>query len=1004
MDKKLQEKRGWLSYRVSFFSLVVMCVLFLTNETSHAKNTSDLILQNQQIEIVGNVVDDQGLPLPYVNVVEQGTSNGVITDNQGNYSIRVSATDAVLVFSSIGFNTQTISIDDERVINISMEASISGLDEVVVIGYGTSSKRDITGAVSAISEDEFNGGAITNPLQQISGKAPGVIINQQGSEPGSTPSIRIRGINSLIGGNDPLVVVDGVQGNMDLLNQIPPNEIKSIDILKDASATAVYGSRGAPGVIMVTTKNNKNGRSTFEYTSTVAVDVLSNKLDVLGANQWWEQAKLYGVPASANHASNTDWYDVLTKSGYTQSHTISFGAGSDTFNYRASVSAILQDGVVINSGNDKYIARLSANQKALDDHLNITMNINTGIIQTTNSIQSIGNAAFTSNLVTNSYFMRPTDPVFNTNGSYYTDPNVFEYLNPYAVAQTTVSEAENNNLFVSLDADLDVYKGISIGWFGSWRKTNNSVGFFLPVSSTDANAINQNGFANINNNDQDEKLTNVSLSFKNTFGAHKIDFLTLYEWQQQTYQGNFAQARGFFNDQTTYHALQAGDLSDVRSGDISSYKNDRSLVSFLGRINYTLFDKYLITISYRRDGSSVFGKNNKWGNFPAASLAWRIDEEKFMQGSIFNQLKLRGSYGITGNQQGLFPQQSLSLVSPSGVTYFGGEQISNFIISQNTNEDLKWERKKQTNIGLDFSLIDHRLSGAIDAYTATTHDLLFNYTVPQPPFPYNTIAANVGSIRNRGLEFTLSYDFIRNENMQLTLGGNFSLIDNKVLNLSGAIDGVALNTNYIPWGSNSYLIEGEAIGTYAILQHEGINNVGAETVKDINGDGTIDQGSRSPDRMLQGSALPTYNFAINPSFRYKDFDFSMLWRGSGGNKIYNGLKQNLSMMESLGKANVLESAVNLGLYTSQYGSNLWLEDGDFIRLENVTAGYNIHLKKMGLIESIRLSITANNLLLITDYSGMDPELNFSGGNGFGGDFGIYPRTSSAALGIQVKFK
>src|SRR5690606_8110858 len=327
-----------------------------------------------------------------------------------------------------------------------------------------------------------------------------------------------------------------------------------------------------------------------------------------------------------------------------------------------------------------------------DDHLNITMNINTGIIQTTNSIQSIGNAAFTSNLVTNSYFMRPTDPVFNTDGSYYTDPNVFEYLNPYAVAQTTVSEAENNNLFVSLDADLDVYKGISIGWFGSWRKTNNSVGFFLPVSSTDANAINQNGFANINNNDQDEKLTNVSLSFKNTFGAHKIDFLTLYEWQQQTYQGNFAQARGFFNDQTTYHALQAGDLSDVRSGDISSYKNDRSLVSFLGRINYTLLDKYLITLSYRRDGSSVFGKNNKWGNFPAASLAWRIDEEKFMQGSIFNQLKLRGSYGITGNQQGLFPQQSLSLVSPSGVTYFGGEQISNFIISQNTNEDLKWER------------------------------------------------------------------------------------------------------------------------------------------------------------------------------------------------------------------------------------------------------------------------------------------------------------------------
>lgn len=1004
MNKDLPEKRGRHSYTTFLCSLLSICTLLLTHETVYGKSVTNALFQNQQIEITGQVLDDQNLPLPFVSVLEQGTSNGVSTDDQGHYSIMVSSDQATLIFSSIGFTTQSISIGDAHEINITMQISIAGLDEVVVIGYGTSSKRDITGAVSAISEEDFNAGAITNPLQQISGKAPGVIINQQGNEPGSTPSVRIRGIGSLIGGNDPLVVVDGVQGNMDLLNQIPPSEIKSIDILKDASATAVYGSRGAPGVIMVTTKNNKAGTSSFEYSSTVAVDVLSNKLDVLDANQWWEQAKLYGVPASANHASNTDWYDVLTKSGYTQNHTISFGAGSDTFSYRASVSAIMQDGVVINSNNDKYIARLSANQKALDDHLDITMNINTGIIQTTNSIQSIGNAAFTSNLVTNSYFMRPTDPVFNTDGSYYTDPNVFEYLNPYAVAQTTVSEAENNNLFVSLDADLDVYKGITLSWFGSWRKTNNTIGFFLPVKSTDANAINQNGFANINNNDQDEKLTNVSLNYKNNFGAHKIDALVLYEWQQQTYQGNFAQARGFFNDQTTYNALQAGDFSDVRSGDISSYKNDRSLVSFLGRINYTAFDKYLITLSYRRDGSSVFGENNKWGNFPAIALGWRIDEEEFMQDGIFDQLKLRGGYGVTGNQQGLFPQQSISLVSPSGVTYFGGEQISNFQISQNTNEDLKWERKKQTNIGLDFSLINSRLNGSVDVYTATTEDLLFNYTVPQPPFPYNTIAANVGSIRNRGLEVALSYDIIRTNDMQFTLGGNFSLIDNEVLNLSGAINGVALNTNYIPWGTNSFLIEGEAIGTYAILEHEGINNVGAEIVKDVNQDGIIDQGARSPDRVIQGSALPTYNFAINPSFRYKNFDFSMLWRGSGGNKIYNGLKQNLSYMESLGKSNVLESATDLGLYTSQYGSTLWLESGDFVRLENITAGYNIKTDNFKFIESIRLSITANNLLLFTDYSGMDPELNFNGANGFGGDFGIYPRTSSAAIGLHVKFK
>ena len=1005
MSIKLEEKRKWFSFRFSTpwqLMFVIFCFSFFYHPTQSF--ASAILQQDQELEIKGIVTDDQGLPLPGVNVIEKGTSNGTMTDFDGLYTLSVSSADAVLVYSSVGFSNQEVLVGDQRNIDVNMETSVAALDEVVVVGYGATTKRDVTGAVATISEEDFNDGAITNPLQQISGKAPGVNISQQGSEPGSSPSVRIRGITSLIGGNDPLVVVDGVQGNMDLLNQIPPQEIKSIDILKDASATAVYGSRGAPGVIIVTTKTNKKGSSSLEYSSTASIDVLSNKLEVLSADQWWEQAQRYGVTALANHGSNTDWYDILTETGYTQNHTLSFGSASNNFNYRGSVSAILQDGVVLNSNNEKYIARLSATQKALEDRLTITMNINTGILQTTNSIQSIGNAAFTSNLITNSYFMRPTDPVFDTDGSYYTDPNVFEYLNPYAVAQTTVDERENNNLFVSLDTDLDIYDGLSLGWFGSWRKTNNTVGFFLPVESTDANAINQDGFANINNSNQDEKLTNVSLTYKNTFGAHQVDALALYEWQQQTYQGNYAQARGFFNNETSYHALQGGDLSDVRTGDISSYKNDRSLVSFLGRLNYTLLDKYLLTVSYRRDGSSVFGENNKWGNFPAASVGWRIDEEDFMQEGIFDQLKLRGGFGITGNQQGLFPQQSLSLVSPGGITYFGGEEIRNFQISQNSNEDLKWERKKQTNIGVDFSLFKRKLSGSIDAFTATTDDLLFNYTVPQPPFPYNTIAANVGSIRNRGLEFALSYQVINTEDLSFTMAGNLSLLDNEVLNLSGSINGVDLNTNYIPWGENSFLIEGESIGTYSILQHEGIDNVGAEVVQDMNGDGIIDQGTRSPDRVQQGSALPTYNFAINPTFSYKNFDFSMLWRGSGGNKIYNGLRKSMSLMESIGNQNVLQSAVDLDLYTSQYASNLWLEDGDFVRLENVTAGYNIPMNDSKYIKNLRVSVTGNNLWLITDYSGVDPELNFSGANGFGGDFGIYPRTTSVALGLQVKFK
>ncbi|MEH6405819.1 MAG: TonB-dependent receptor [Leeuwenhoekiella sp.] len=981
-------------------------ISILISFSAFSKNTEKIISKFAvQQSVSGKVSDDAGVPMPGVNILEKGTTNGAMTDFDGNYSLTVSSPDAILLFSSIGFESVELQVKNQSYIDVTLMTLVATLDDVVVIGYGTSTKKDITGAVSSVSDEDLNQGAITNPLQQLTGKAAGVNITQTGSEPGSTPSVRIRGITSLLGGNDPLVVVDGIQGNMDLLNQVPPSEIASIDILKDASATAIYGSRGAPGVIIITTKKNRAGTSSLDYTSTASIDFIPKQLDMLNAKQWWEQARINGVPASTNHGANTDWFNILTRTGYTQNHTLSFGGGTNTFNYRASVSAILQDGIVINSSNKKFIGRITATQKALDDHLTLTMNLNSGINNTTSSVQSIGRAAFTSNLISNAYVMRPTDPVYDNTGNYYMDPNVFQYINPYAVAQTVVNEGQNNSLFGSLNAELELLKGFSVAGFGSWRKTDNVNGFFLPVKSTVAAAIDQNGFANISNSRQDEKLMNVSLKYKNTFADHKVDALVLYEYQSQTYQGNYAQARGFFNDLATYNALQLGDLSDVRPGDISSYKNDRTLASFLGRVNYSYLERYLLTLSYRRDGSSVFGANNKWGNFPAIGAAWIIDEEGFMKNQdLFDQLKLRAGYGVTGNQQGLYPQNSLSLVSAAGVTYFGGSQITNFNITQNVNEDLRWETKKQFNVGIDFGIWDRRFSGSLDAFTATTDNLLFNYTVPQPPFPYGTIAANVGSIRNRGLELAISYDLIRTDDITLTLAGNASLIDNEVLNLSGSINGVPLNTDYVSWGSNSFLIEGKPIGTFNIVQHLGKDDSNAETVVDQNGDGVIDQGVRSPDRVLEGSALPKYNFAFNPSFRYKDFDLSMVWRGSGGNKIYNGIKANLSYLENLGKSNVLQSAIPLGIYTSQYGSDLWLEDGDFIRLENVTAGYNFSFDDMKYIESVRVSLTGSNLLLITNYSGIDPELNLSGGNGFGSDNGIYPRTRTIALGLSVKLK
>lgn len=962
-------------------------------------------LAAQTRSVTGIIQNESNRPLPGASVTVKGSSVGTVADSSGAFAIQVPGSATTLVVSFVGYFTREVSIANTTSVSVTLTSTGGTLTDVVVVGYGTSRRKDLTGSVSTISNKDFNKGAITNPLQQIAGRAAGVNITQVGSEPGSAPSVRIRGITSLRGGNDPLVVVDGIQGNLDLFRQIPPNEIESVDILKDASATAIYGSRGAPGVIIVTTKKSITGRTTLEYNSSASVDMLANKLDMLNATEWGQQATKWNVPASANFGANNDWFDLLTQKGFTQNHTLAFGGGTNGFGYRASLNAILQKGTVIRSNYRNYNARIQVTQKALDNKLALAMNLNSGINTTLGSPNNIGRAAFRSNLISNTYISRPTDPIYKADGSYFIDNNVFEYINPYAVAQTVTNELRSNYFLGTFRADLELIHGLTAGWFGSWRKTDNNNGFYIPAKSTEPDAIRNNGRANVTNNRADEKLMDISLNYNNRFGVHNLTGTAVYEWQRQDYQGNFAQTKGFVNDLTTYNALQNGDLSKAASGDITSYRNDRTLISFLGRINYSLLDRYLVTASIRRDGSSVLGANQKWGNFPSVAAAWNIAEEPFMaKQKIFSSLKLKGGYGVTGNVQGLGPQNSLQLVSSSGSTFFGGSQITNFVISQNANSDLTWETKKMTNLGLDFSILKSRLSGNVEVYTSKTTNLLFNYTVPQPPYPFNTVFANVGTLSNKGVDISLDYGIIKSGNTSLTLAGNLSLMKNKVLELSGSINGIPLNTDFVDWGNNSYLIKGQPIGTFNILQHLGKNATNAETVVDVDKNGTIDQGSRSLDRVKEGSSLPKYTYAFAPSFTYKNLDLSMLWRGAGGNKIYNSLRRSLSLYENIGKSNLLASAEEQGLFTSQYGSDLWLENGAFLRFDNFSVGYRFNLSSVKYIDALRVSVTGNNLAVFTKYTGLDPEVNVNGGNGSGGDNGIYPRTRSIGLGLNVIFK
>lgn len=1038
-------KNNYLYERLSALHKAWNSVTGSANQTSHLRFALIMFLfvalalpaWAQDRTVSGTVKDATGEGVPGVSVIVKGTTKGTVTDGNGAFSVSVGE-GATLVFQSVGYTSQEVAVGSQTSFDITLAEDVQSLKEVVVVGYGTQLKKDVTGAISKIDEGDFNKGPITNPLQQLNGRAAGVSINQVGSEPGQGPSIRVRGITSLVGGNDPLVVVDGIQGDLTLLNQIPPGEIASMDILKDASATAIYGSRGAAGVVIVTTKKGKDGKTQIEYSGVGSVDIIAKKYDIMSAAQWRAAAQARGITGS-DFGGNTDWFDEVTRNGYTQNHNLAISGGNNKLAYRASLTTILQQGIIEQSNSENYIARFQGTQSALNDKLTFTFNLNTSILNRDfNNGDRVGEAI--SRRPTDPIFA-PGEPAFKDIGGYFIDQNSFAYTNPYARTHEIVDGDRINNLFGSIRADYEVIQGLTASVFGSWRKTSRLYEQYISARTTQENARNlgevpgnltgaeriafvnnlPDGIGTRETTASDEKLFNFILNYKKQFGDHSIEALFVNEWQKQIFDDGFrVQARGFLVDsENNLDALQSGSSELYRQGDIStSAKRDRTLSSFLGRVNYSYKDKYLATVSLRRDGSSVFGENYKWGNFPAISLAWKISNENFMTNlSFINDLKLRVGYGETGNQQGLDPLASQRLVNPDGTAFFGGSLIPNFSITQNENKDLRWEVRKMFNAGVDFAVLNNKLSGTIDFFYGKTTDLLFDYAVPQPPYPFGTIRANVGSVLNQGLEVSLRYALIEKSDFSVNLVGNLSTTKTEVTELSGSINGVPLNTDYVVWGSGgttgvastnnaiSHLIKGQPLGTFYVFKHAGIDDSGTQLIDDLDGDGVVEDGNReNDDRYIAGQALPKFNWAFTPSLRYKSFDLNIVIRGAHGHKIYNARKATLSNLGVLGQQNRLNSALDLGLNNISYATDLWLEKGDYVRLENLTLGYNINTSGWGVVKSMRVSFTANNLFVITAYSGIDPELNTNGGNGFGIDQGIYPRTRSFAIGINASFQ
>lgn len=776
----------------------------------------------QAISVKGSIADKNGEPIIGANVLVKGTTNGSITDLDGNFTLEAQQGD-ILVISFIGYKNQELPASSTMEITLQEDTEV--LDDVIVIGYATGSQRTVSGAIQRVGREEMNAGVVTNPLQAIKGKIAGVNIQKSGGDPTASASIRVRGTTSLSGGNDPLVIVDGVFGDLNMLNAIAPTDIESFTVLKDASETAQYGSRGASGVIVVTTIKGKNGTKSLSYDGSFGIETVYKNLEMLDANAYRQIVADRGYANALDMGYNTNFIEAMQQTGYTQNHRISFGGGTESSNYRASIGIIDQKGIIKENYMRNYTAKLDASQTMFNDKIKIDFGMFGSKVDKRylNDYQKTFYSAATFN---------PTFPDFaNEDGTWPEDPSANETQNP--LGRLTINDQESNS-YINTNARITwtVIDGLKLSAFGSYTYNVKENSRYFP-NNIKANA-GTNGRAEKEDNKSGVLLGNFTANYKKAFGKHYIDILGLAELQDYRYTGFKAAAKQFGTNFFGYNNLGAG--AEVKYGDVSSYSNGYSITSFMGRFNWSYADKYIATVNMRTDGSSKLGANNKWGFFPSASIAWVLKEEAFLKNVDFlTNLKLRAGYGLTGNQDAISAYNSLKLMSPTGVTTIDGKPVVTYGINRNENPDLKWEVKRMLDVGIDWGFFDDRLSGTVDYYYSKTSDLLYTYAVPVPPFAFNSLLANLGEMENTGVEVAVTGVPLKTKDMELTISANFSWQKNKLLSLDGTYMGQSLSAKeYMNLGGMNgagfiggnnqviYQMVGQPVGVFYLPKCDGL--------------------------------------------------------------------------------------------------------------------------------------------------------------------------------------
>ncbi|MEA5403563.1 TonB-dependent receptor [Arcicella sp. DC2W] len=985
-------------------------VTLLSTTKSYAYEQTVLNKAVKEITVKGRVIDAKTKePLAGCNILVKDSKRGVNADANGNFSIMADEK-ATLVFSFIGYEKQEIAIAGKSTIEVALVSSASDLEQVVVVGYGSSTKKDITGSVKSLKPAEFNQGIINSPEQLLQGKVSGVNVTSASGEPGGIQNISVRGPGGVRTGSTPLFVVDGLAldnsssgGATNPLNFLNPQDIESIDVLKDASATAIYGSRGANGVILITTKKGKTGFSSFNYSTSYGFSTMARALPVFSADEYRKQVPALGGVLEDLKAS-TDWQKEISRTALTKNHNISLGGGAEKLTYYASFGIQNQEGILKNNQLDRYTGRINVTQKLLEDRVTVDVNLNA---TNTNNVRPpiagiIGTAISTN----------PTYPAYDDKGQPYSYVNG---VNPLTTLKLEKDATSITRIIGNISPSIKIIDGLVYKLnFGidnsSSTRDLQSLASAVPLQDGRLETIN---ITNTN------RLIENYLTYTKAIKDHSFSALVGHSYQKFMFRGRAYSINKFpISDIEPIYNPGLGQDLTLANNKPSGYATNDELQSFFSRVNYQFKDKYLLTATLRVDGSSKFGANNKYGVFPSFSAGWRISEEEFLKGSALSNLKVRAGWGRTGNQEipSKITQARFTSVVSASTSYplsETGAFPAGTSYTRLANPNIQWEQSTQTDLGIDFGFLNGALTGTIDVFNKVSGDILLEVIPADPVQPAGTFWTNVKdmTITNKGLELELNYRHAATDGFTYEVGGNVTFIDNVVKNSpysvipSGSASGSGLTSATI----NGY-VSGQPIGTFFLKEFTGFDDKGISTFRDVDGDGIV----TDKDRIAAGSALPTKQFNFFGRANYKGFDLSVNFNGVSGNKIYdNTANANFYKLRLSKGINTTAEAIassNESVNNSAPVSTRYLKDGAFLRLNNLTLGYNVNTKALGIskwVSTLRLSVTGQNLAVFTKYDGFDPEVNtdrtVNGITSYGIDYLSYPKARSVIFGLNISF-